>query len=340
MNVIIGVDPHKATHTAVALDGNELELGEVQVRANTSQLKRLLAWAAPFEKRTWAVEGAGGCGYLLSQQLVAAGEDVVDVPATLAARVRVLGSGKSNKNDPNDARSIAVAALRAPRLARVRPSDHASVLRLVAKRNSQLSSSRTRTACRLHALLAELLPGGSASKLKANEAERLLATITPATPMQAARHAVALEHLDDLRRLDAQLAESRKRIVEAVAASGTSVTGIVGVGPIVAAMAIGYTGDVRRFATRHRYAAYTGTAPIEISSGPRVIHRLSRRGNRQLNHAMHLAALSQIRYPDTPGRVYFDRKIAEGKTSKEAFRALKRRVSDAVYHQLLTDAGR
>ena len=158
--------------------------------------------------------------------------------------------------------------------------------------------------------------------------------------MQAARHAVALEHLDDLRRLDAQLAESRKRIVEAVAASGTSVTGIVGVGPIVAAMAIGYTGDVRRFATRHRYAAYTGTAPIEISSGPRVIHRLSRRGNRQLNHAMHLAALSQIRYPDTPGRVYFDRKIAEGKTSKEAFRALKRRVSDAVYHQLLTDAGR
>ena len=130
-----------------------------------------------------------------------------------------------------------------------------------------------------------------------------------------------------------------KRIVEAVAASGTSVTDIVGVGPIVvAAMVIGYTGEVRRFATRHRYAAYTGTAPIEMSCGPRVIHRLSRRGNRQLNHAMHLAALSRIRYPDTPGRVYFDRKVAEGKTSKEAFRALKRRVSDAVYRRLLIDA--
>lgn len=89
------------------------------------------------------------------------------MPATLAARVRVLGSGKSNKNDPNDARSMAVAALRAGRLTRVRPSDHASVLRLLAKRNSQLSSSRTRTTCRLHALLAELLPGGSAKKLKA-----------------------------------------------------------------------------------------------------------------------------------------------------------------------------
>jgi transposase len=214
------------------------------------------------------------------------------------------------------------------------------VLRLLAKRNSQLSSSRTRAACRLHALLAELLPGGSAKKLKANEAERLLASIRPASPMEVARHAVALEHLEDLRRLDAQLAESRKRIIAAVAASSTTVTDITGVGPIVAAMVIGYTGDVHRFATRHRYAAYTGTAPIEISSGPRVIHRLSRRGNRPLNHAMHLAALSQIRYPDTQGRLYYDRKIAEGKTSKEAFRALKRRISDAVYHQLLIDAGR
>ncbi|MBW3612089.1 MAG: IS110 family transposase [Actinobacteria bacterium] len=337
MNVIIGVDPHKATHTAVALDGNEGDLGEIQVGANASQLKRLLAWAAPFQERTWAIEGAGGCGYLLSQQLVAAGEDVVDVPATLAARVRVLGSGKSNKNDPNDARSVAIAALRAPRLARVRPSDHASVLRLLAKRNSQLSSSRTRTACRLHALLAELVAGGSANKLKANDAERILAEFKATTPVQAARHALAVEHLEDMRRVDAQITESKRRIAEAVAASGTSVTDIVGVGPIVAAMVIGYTGDVRRFGTRHRYAAYTGTAPIEMSSGGRVIHRLSRRGNRQLNHAMHIAALSQIRYPDTDGRVYYDRKIAEGKTSKEAFRALKRRISDAVYRQLLSD---
>ena len=93
------------------------------------------------------MEGADGCGYLLSQQLLAVGEVVVDVPATLAARVRVPGSGKSNKNAPNDATSVAIAALRAPRLAPVRPSDHASVLRLLAKRNSQLSSSRTRTAC-------------------------------------------------------------------------------------------------------------------------------------------------------------------------------------------------
>lgn len=340
MKVMIGVDPHKATHTAVALDDNEVELARLQVRANATQLKRLMAWAAPFEERSWAVEGAGGWGNLLSQQLLSAGETVLDVPATLAARIRVLSSGKSNKNDPNDARSVAVAALRAPRLARVRPADHATVLALLARRNKQLSSSRTRTACRLHAVLAELVAGGLPKKLKASQAEALLATLKPADPVQTARHALAAEHLEDLRRIDAQIVESKKRIAEAVAASGTGLTAIAGVGPVVAAMALGYTGDARRFASRNHYAAYTGTAPIEMSSGDRVIHRLSRRGNRQLNHAMHLAALSQIRYPDTKGRIFYDRKVAEGKTKKEAFRALKRRISDAVYRQLLADTKR
>lgn len=338
MNVIIGVDPHKTSHTAVALDGNELDLGETRVRANSTQVKRLLAWAEPFGERTWAVEGAGGCGYLLSQQLVAAGETVLNVPATLAARVRVLGTGRSNKNDPNDARSVAVAALRAPGLAAVKPADHASVLRLLAKRHHQLTSSRTRTACRLHALLTDLIPGGSAPKLKADRAQQVLDAMVLNTPVEHARQDLAREHLEDLRRLDAQIVESKKRIADAVTASGTTLTGLVGVGSIVAAMVIGHTGDVHRFKTRNHYAAYNGTAPIEVSSGDRPVHRLSRRGNRQLNHAMHLTALSQIRNPDTPGRVYYDRKIAEGKTKKNAFRALKRRVSDAVYRQLLIDA--
>lgn len=338
MSVIIGVDPHKATHTAVAVDTNELELGTLQVRANSTQVKRLLAWAEPFGERTWAVEGAGGCGYLLSQQLVAAGETVLNVPATLAARVRVLGTGRSNKNDPNDARSVAIAALRAPGLAAVKPADHASVLRLLARRHTQLTSSRTRTACRLHALLTDLIPGGSAPKLKANRAQQVLDAMVLSTPVEHARHDLARDHLEDLRRLDTQIAESKKRIADAVTASGTTLTGLIGVGSIVAAMAIGYSGDVRRFTSRNHYAAYNGTAPIEVSSGDRPVHRLSRRGNRQLNHAIHMAALSQIRYPGTDGRRYYDRKLAEGKTKKNAFRALKRRVSDAVYRQLLADA--
>jgi transposase len=122
-------------------------------------------------------------------------------------------------------------------------------------------------------------------------------------------------------------------------ASGRTVANVYGVGPILAAVIIGHTGHVRRFPTAGHYARYNATAPIEASSGPKVRHRLNPRGNRHLNHALHMAAVTQIRN-DTPGRAYLDRKLAEGKTKKEAMRALKRRISDAVYRQLLADARR
>src|ERR1700730_14511801 len=215
MSVIIGVDPHKATHTAPPIGQAEDELGRVQVRATRRQVAQLLSWAEPFEKRTWAIESAGGLGYLLAQQLVAAGEEVVDVPATLAARVRVLGSGRSNKNDANDALSVAVAALRSPGLVSVGRADHVGVLRLLAKRNLDLGRTRNRTACRLHALIAELVPGGIAKEIHASDAQRLLAGVETAPPVEVARHALALEQLDDLRRLDEQMKASKRRIAEA-----------------------------------------------------------------------------------------------------------------------------
>ena len=338
MKVTIGVDPHKGSHTAVAVDDGETELARVKVRTSSSQLEQLLAWAEPFEKRTWAVEAAGGWGYLVSQELAAAGEEVLDVPATLAARVRLLGSGRSNKNDPNDARSVAIAAMRAPNLAGVHRADHTGVLRLLAKRNLDLGRSRNRTACRLHALLAELVAGGIPNEINASSAQCLLDGVIPKTPIEAARKDLALEHLDDLRRLDAQMRESKIRIKTAVAASNTTLTELFGVGPVVAAMAKGYAGDVLRFRSRNHFASFTGTAPIEVSSGGRVVHRLSRRGSRQLNHAIHIAAITQIRHAHSDGRVYYDRKLGEGKTKKEALRALKRRISDAIYRQLLVDA--
>ena len=155
MNVIIGVDPHKASHTAVAIGKDEDEIASVKVRATLRQVDQLLSWAEPFEKRTWAIESVGGMGYLLAQQLVARGEDVLDVPATLAARIRVLAAKRSNKNDPNDAHSIAVAALRAPMLRQVESADHCEVLRLLAKRNWDLGRQRARVVCRLHALISQ-----------------------------------------------------------------------------------------------------------------------------------------------------------------------------------------
>ena len=151
--VMIGIDPHKGSHTAVAISAAEEPLGELRVRASTAQAGTLVAWAAAWPERTWAVEGAGGLGRLLAQQLVAAGERVLDVPPKLAARVRLLATGDINKNDPGDARSVAVAALRSAQVREVRRDDHATVLKVRAKRYRDLGRARTQVAGRLHQVL-------------------------------------------------------------------------------------------------------------------------------------------------------------------------------------------
>ncbi|WP_426573843.1 IS110 family transposase [Aquihabitans sp. McL0605] len=338
MQVIIGVDPHKATHTAVAIDTNEQELDHKKVRAARTQVDHLLTWAEPFPARTWAIEGADGMGYLLAQQLVATGEHVVNVPATLASRTRLLGTGHTNKNDPNDALSVAVTALRTAGLHPVRPVGHSEVLRLLAKRNRDIGSHRCRVVSRMHALLIELDPGGIAKEINASDVDRFLAEISPATPAEQVRYDLAVELLADIRCLDEQLKASHKRIRTAVAASGTTLTDVFGIGPIIAAMLIGFSGDISRFANRDRYAAYNGTAPVEFSSGGRTVHRLSTRGNRNVNNALHLAAICQLRQPHCEGRAYFDRRVAGGKTKKEALRALKRQLSNTAYRHLVADA--
>lgn len=335
--VLIGIDPHKASHTAVVIDESERELARVKVAADRSQVAALLQFADCYRPRRWAIESAGGLGFLLAQQLVRAGEDVVDVPATLAARVRLLGSGRGSKSDPNDALSTAIAALRDPHLRTVVVEDHAMVLRLLADRHQDLTSLRTQAVCRLHALIAALTPGGVQTRISAEGAATRLRAIHPHNAVEAQRKEMALELVADVRRLDKAIAQVKKRTAAAVTASGTTVTDIHGVGPIVAALLIGHSGDITRFPSSGHYASYNGTAPIEASSGPTVRHRLNPRGNRQLNHALHMAAVSQLRH-DTPGRAYYLAKIEAGKTPKEARRALKRKISDAAYRQLRADA--
>jgi transposase len=280
MSVMIGIDPHKLLHAACAIDRTEVELGQLQVRSGPRQLSELLAWAAPFESRTWAIESAGGLGYLLAQQLVARGECVVDVPATLSARVRVLGSGRSNKNDANDARAVAIAALRSASVAAVRAEDHTSVLRLLAKAQLDASRARSRACGRLHALVRELVPGGIRKEIVAGQAFQVLAMIEPVNATQRQRLELAHETLDEIELLDARMKRSKRRITDAVKASGTSLIDVYGIGPIIAATIIGYTGDITRFPTAGHDAAYNGTAPIEFSSSGRTVHRLSRRGVR------------------------------------------------------------
>jgi transposase len=338
--VMIGVDPHKASHTAVAISAAEKPLGEVRVRACVVQAERLLAWAAAWPQRTWAVEGSGGTGHLLAQQLLAAGERVLDVQPKLGARVRLLAAGDVNKNDPNDARSVAVAALRSAGVREVRADDHAAVLKVWSKRYRDLGRTRTQAACRLHAVLCELIPGGVPKAITTARAARVLKALRPAGAVETARWELAADLLDDLRRIDTRMRESRKKLAAAVAAAGTSLTGLSGVGPVIAAAVIGDVRDVSRFPGRDHFAAYNGTAPIEVSSGQRKVYRLSRRGNRRLNHAIHMAAITQIRNAHSEGRAYYDKKLAEGKTGKEALRSLKRQVSNAIFACLQADARR
>jgi transposase len=338
--VMIGIDPHKASHTAVAISAAEEPLGELRVRASAAQAERLLAWAVAWPQRTWAVEGAGGLGHLLAQQLLAAGERVLDVPPKLGARVRLLATGDTNKNDPNDARSVAIAALRSAGIREVRPDDHAAVLKIWSKRYRDLGRTRTQVVCRLHAVLCELIPGGVAKAITAGQAARILAAITPQDAVAAARCELAAAFIEDLRGIDARIRQTRSKLATAVAATGTSLTGLFGVGPVIAAAVIGDVRDVSRFPGRAHFAAYNGTAPIEVSSGPRKIYRLSRRGNRRLNHAIHMAAVTQVRHRHSKGRAYYDKKLAEGKTPKEALRALKRQVSNAIFGCLQADARR
>jgi transposase len=226
--VMIGVDPHKGSHTAVALAADETRLGQIRVRASAAQVANLRAWAASWTERIWAIEGATGLGRLLAQQLVAAGEQVLDVQPKLAARVRLLNTGTVNKNDPNDARSVAVAAMRSPDIRAVAAEDHASVMKLWVRRHRDLSRTRNRIVCRLHAILCDLVAGGFPKQISAIRAAAVLAGIQTVDVVGEARLELAHELLADLRRVDEQRRAAKRRLATIVAASGTTVGEVYG----------------------------------------------------------------------------------------------------------------
>ena len=300
-------------------------------------MRILERWAKRFPERRWAVENAGGLGRHLAGRLAGSGESVVDVPPKLSARVRLLSSGDARKNDELDALATALAASRNERLASVDPEAASEVLRLLSERREDLVAERTRALNRLHALLRDLLPGGVARSLSADRAARILRGIRPKGTSARLRRRLASEVLRDVRTLDRKIADLNRRVEAEVEASGTTLTQIFGVGPILAAKIIGTVGDVARFPTKAHFASYAGKAPLEASSGEVVRHRLSLAGNRHLNYALHMVAVCQAR-SDVRGGAYYRKKMDEGKSRKEALRCLKRRVSDAVFRSLLADS--
>jgi transposase len=344
MEVLIGVDPHKATNVVAAVDEQGGLVGQENFPANRKGMRALERWAKGFPERRWAVEGAGGgIGRPLAQKLLAGGEQVVDVPPKLSAKVRVLSTGNARKNDRLDATFTALAALRNDRLASVQPEDgpegHAEILRLLTERREDLVAERTRSLNRLHVLLRDLLSDPVGKQLSADAAARLLRRARPRHPAGRVRRRLASELVRDVRALDRRIAELDERIAVEVEASGTTLTEVFGVGPILAAKIVGIVGNVGRFPSRAHFASSAGVAPIEASSGEVVRHRLSLAGNRRLNRVMHMIAVCQAR-SDPRGGAYHRKKLAEGKSRREAMRCLKRRVSDAVFGALVADSAR
>lgn len=334
--VVIGVDPAKRSFAVEVLDGDGRSLGSARFGIDNDGYRQARALARGWPRRVWAVEGAGGVGCHLAQRLVADGERVLDVPAKLSAQARLLATGHGRKNDPADARAVALVALRTSTLSVVTADDQTVALRLLSQRRRELVAARTRAVNRLHRLLGELVAGGAARSLSAAKARALLTTVRPRDPAGRARRLVAADLIDEVSGCDRRLRAIEKTIRDAVAATGTSLTGLVGVGPVTAAVILGEVGHVDRFPTKHHFASYNGSAPLEASSGDVVRHRLSRAGNRRLNHALHIAALANKRH-DPRGRDYYAAKIAAGKGGKGALRCLKRRLSDAVFRCLTDD---
>lgn len=334
--VVIGMDPHKRSVTIEVMAADEQVLDKARFSTDRSGFAAMLGFVARFEDRVWAIEGCAGIGRHVATRLITERERVVDVPARLSHRVRLLTSGNGRKTDDTDAHSIALVGVRVSGLRPIVNDAQVELLRVLVDRRRMLGEDHTRKISQLHRLLLELIPGGAKMYLSARQARKLLAPVRPRDAAGKARKHLAMELVADLEKIYARSKAADKDLTAALKETGTTLTGLYGIGPTGAAMLLVEVGDITRFPDRNHFASWTGTAPIDASSGDVVRHRLSRRGNRQINRVLHIMATVQLRNP-TEGRTYYDRKKATGKSSMEAMRCLKRRLSDLVFATMLKD---
>jgi transposase len=335
--VVIGMDPHKRTVTIVAMSPDEAVVDRGRFATDVAGFEAMLAVAAAWPERVWAAGGCEGIGKHVAVRLPGHGETVVDVPAKLSARMRVYATGQGRKTDDTDAYSVALVGVRMAGLREVVSDQALEVLRLLADRRRRIGEDHTRMVCQLHRVLLELLPGGAKRDLSAAQARRLLAAVRPADPAGKTRKRVAMELVADLERVYARKKAANNELAGLVRQTGTGLLALHGIGPSGAARLLVEVGDITRFPAKGHFASWTGTAPIDASSGDNVRHRLSRGGNRQINMTLHMMAVVQLRTRTTHGRAYYDRKVAAGKTPNEAMRCLKRRLPDIVYRTMLGD---
>ncbi|WP_446213496.1 IS110 family transposase [Micromonospora sp. IBSANI012] len=337
MSVIIGMDPHKRSATIEVVDERARVLAVGRYGTDKTGYAQMLAAGRKYADRVWAVEGCNGIGNHIAHRLLH--ETVLDVPAKLSAQVRVFATGNGRKTDPVDGHSVAMVALRTPNLVQVQLDPDLQVMGMLVDRRDELGRARTQTINRLHRLLLELFPGGAKQLLSARQARALIATIKPRDIVGKTRRRLAVELIGELEGIDKKIKTAEKDLKELVVARGCTLMDLHGVGPSGAARLLADVGDIRRFADRDRFASWNGTAPLDVSSGDQKRHRLSRAGNRRINRTLHIMAVVQLRNR-TEGRAYFDAKKAAGKTSMEAMRAMKRRLSNVVYPRMVTDQKR
>jgi transposase len=335
--VVVGMDPHERSVTIEVMAGDETVLGGGRFATTVEGYRGMRAYVAAWPERVWAIEGCAGIGGHVASRLLADGEQVVDVPPKLSARARVFTTGQGRKTDATDAHSVALVGTRMSGLRPVVDDAQLAVLRVLVDRRRSLGEDHTRMVSQLHHLLLQLIQGGAKKDLSAAQAKALLASVRPRDAAGKTRRRVAAELIADLERIYQRKKAADKELTALLAQTGTSLLTLNGIGPSGAARLLVEVGDITRFPSRAHFASWNGTAPIDASSGDQIRHRLSRAGNRQINRALHIMATVQLRNP-TPGRAYYDRRRADGKTSMEAMRALKRRLSDIVYRTMLGDA--
>jgi transposase len=334
--VIVGIDAHKRTHTAVAIDQAGRKLGEKTTNATTTEANlELVRWADGFgPERRFAVEDCRHLSRRLEADLLAGGEKLVRVPPKLMAHARDAAR-TYGKSDPIDALAVARAALREPKLPIARLDGACRDLRLLVDHREDLVRDRTGQINRLRWHLHELDPSWDPAPRCLVRFKHLDAA---AARLEGTVAFVARDLVARIRELTMAANELERRIVETVARLAPALLGLAGVGALTAAKIVAEVADVRRFRSKDAFARHNGTAPLPVWSGNRVRHRLSRTGNRQLNAAIHRIAVTQMRIHDD-AKAYLQRRESMGNTKTEAIRALKRKLSDVVYRCLQADAG-
>jgi transposase len=338
MEMVIGVDAHKTSHTLVALDCNGRKLAEKTVEATDAGNAKALRWAllkfGDAELR-WGIEDCRHVSMRFERSLVDAGQRVVRVPTRLMARARRSGR-RPGKSDPIDAEAVGRVVLREPNLPEASHDDISRECKLLVARREDLVGQRTATINRLMWRIHELDPSRSPGILNYPKHRNVLRNwLTGQSGIVAE---LALAELADIARLTEDVDALKKRITHLVRDVAPRLYGMPGCGALTAAKIMGETALVTRFSSEAAFAQHAGIAPLPYWSGRTAGHmRRPKYGNRQLNSAIHRVAVTQLRL-DGPGRAYYEKRLLEaGDTRPMALRALKRRISRVVYSRLRED---